>query len=60
MRYFWTFFWVFLLSHMITYIVGSMKAAPYDFTVGTILAVVVTVFIFLITAAMPKEQELNI
>jgi hypothetical protein len=60
MKYFWTFFWVFLLSHMLTYIVGSIKSASYDFTVGTILAIGISIFLFLIAAVMPKDKELNV
>ena len=34
MHYTWTFFWVFLLIHMTTYVVSSMGGAAYDFIAG--------------------------
>lgn len=59
MRYFWTFFWTFLLSHMLTYVVGSMSGSTYDFATGTYLAVAITIFIVLIPAILPKDEQVQ-
>ena len=55
MRYTWTFFWVFLLIHMTTYVVSSMGGAAYDFTQATIIAVVATILIYIVAAIIPNE-----
>ncbi|WP_083270632.1 YjzD family protein [Bacillus marinisedimentorum] len=39
MRYFWTFFWSLLLSHMTVYVVGSMNGTGYSFIQGIVLAI---------------------
>jgi len=57
MRFFWTFFWCFGLAHMFTYVVGSIKTTPYNFTTGNILAVGITLFVLLISLILPKEPE---
>ncbi|MBD1383454.1 YjzD family protein [Metabacillus arenae] len=55
MRFFWTFFWAFLLIHMATYVVSSMVGTAYSFTTATILAVAGTVLILFIAAVIPNE-----
>ncbi len=57
MRFFWTFFWSFALAHMFTYVVGSIKTTPYDFTTGNILAVGIGIFILLLSIVFPKEAD---
>lgn len=55
MRYTWTFFWVFLLIHMTTYVVSSMGGATYDFRTATIISVVVTILVYIVGAILPNE-----
>jgi Protein of unknown function (DUF2929) len=55
LRFFWTFFWGFLLMHMASYVINSMTGGHYDFMTATILSVIVTIVIFLITAVIPNE-----
>lgn len=55
MRYFWTVLWTFLLVQMLTYVVSSMNGAKFDFNTGSIVAVVVCVLIFIISAIIPNE-----
>lgn len=56
MKYFWTFFWSFWLAQLITYIVGSMKGATYDFKTGVMLAIIIGLLIsFIGHAAETKE-----
>ncbi len=55
MRYTWTFFWVFLLIHMTTYVVSSMNGVVYDFMQATIISVVVTILVYILTAILPNE-----
>ena len=55
MRYTWTFFWVFLLIHMTTYVVSSMGGATYDFILATTLSVIATILIYIVAAIIPDE-----
>ncbi|EUJ47957.1 YjzD family protein [Paenilisteria rocourtiae] len=57
MRYIITFIWVFILAQMSEYVAASVMAATYDFTMGTIMAVAISIAIFLIPVLMPKESE---
>jgi uncharacterized membrane protein len=54
-RYFWTFFWAFLLVQMLTYVVSSMVGTTYNFETGAILAVVVTIMVYVVSAIIPNE-----
>lgn len=55
MRFFWTFFWTFLLVQMLNYVVSSMTAVTFDFMTGTILAVVVTILLFVVSQIIPND-----
>ncbi|MGG3469811.1 DUF2929 family protein [Neobacillus pocheonensis] len=55
MRFFWTFFWLFLLVQMLTYVVSSMNGVGFDFKLGSILAVAVTVLVFVVSSLIPNE-----
>jgi hypothetical protein len=56
MRYFWTFFWTFLLIQMVLYVVSSMQGGTYSFAQGSIIAVTFSVLIFVLgDALVPKE-----
>ncbi|MDR7076627.1 putative PurR-regulated permease PerM [Neobacillus niacini] len=56
MRYFWTFFWAFLLVQMLSYVVSSMtEGGVYDFTSGAIISVGVSILIIIATAVLPNE-----
>ncbi|OIK08348.1 DUF2929 domain-containing protein [Bacillus sp. MUM 116] len=55
MRYFWTFFWAFLLIEMVTYVVSSMTGAVFNFQLGAIIAVVVTIIVYAASAIIPNE-----
>ncbi|NRD78415.1 DUF2929 family protein [Bacillus sp. BRMEA1] len=56
MRFFWTFFWTFLLVEMLTYVVSSMTpGAAFDVKLGAIMAVCVTILIFIVSAIIPNE-----
>lgn len=55
MRFFWAFFWSFLLVQMLTYVVSSMNGVAFDFTLGSLLAVGVTVLIFVVSSLIPNE-----
>lgn len=55
MRFTWSFFWVFLLVHMATYVVSSMGGAAYDFITATTIAVVATILIYIVAAIIPDE-----
>ncbi|AQY51861.1 hypothetical protein PWEIH_03216 [Listeria weihenstephanensis FSL R9-0317] len=57
MRYIVTFFWVFILAQMSEYVAASVIATTYDFTMGTIMAVAISIAIFIIPVLMPKESE---
>jgi len=53
MKYFVTFFWTFLLIQMVTYVVTSMLGTAFDFKTGSILAVIVTVLIYVLGVLIP-------
>ncbi len=55
MRFFFTFFWIFLLSEMVTYVVSSMNQAAFHFETGLIVAVVATILVFAITLVIPAN-----
>lgn len=55
MRFFWTFFWSFLLVEMLTYVVSSMLGVAFDLKTGAILAVCVTILIFVVSSIIPNE-----
>lgn len=55
MRYFWTLFWAFLLTQMLTYVVSSMIGTAYKFETGLILTAVVTIFVLAVSAMIPNE-----
>ncbi|MBD3110324.1 YjzD family protein [Bacillus sp. AGMB 02131] len=59
MRYIVTFVWVFLLMQMVTYVVSSMNGAAYDFNIGLITAVPVTILICLLPLLIPNEPVDN-
>ncbi|QGQ44650.1 YjzD family protein [Metabacillus sediminilitoris] len=59
MRFFWTFFWGFLLIHMASYVINSMTGGHYDFGSASILAVIAIVVILFITAVIPNEPNPN-
>lgn len=54
-RYFWTFFWALLLVEMVTYVVSSMTGTAFNVQVGAVLAVVVTILVYAISAMIPNE-----
>jgi hypothetical protein len=57
MRYFWTFFWTFLLVQMLNYVAGSMIGVPFDFNTGSIIAVIATIIILAFPAVLPNVPE---
>ncbi|MEH7381719.1 YjzD family protein [Bacillus sp. JJ1533] len=56
MRYFWTFFWTFLLIQMASYVIGSMQAATYSFKTSSIVAVIVTALIIILGSIIPNDS----
>jgi hypothetical protein len=54
-QYIMTFFWTFLLSEMVVYVVSSMNGAAFHFETGVLIAVVVTVLLFILTALIPND-----
>ena len=59
MRYFMTFFWVFLLMQMITYVVSSMSGNAYEFITGAIISIPVTILICVLPLLIPNEPVDN-
>ncbi len=59
MKYFWTFFWTFLLVQMMSYVTGNMVGVQFDFLLGTIVSVGVTALILLIASLIPSEPDTN-
>ncbi|MGM9927402.1 MAG: YjzD family protein [Bacillus sp. (in: firmicutes)] len=59
MRYFVTFFWVFLLMQMITYVVSSMSGVSYAFNTGAIIAIPATILICVLPLLIPNDPVDN-
>ncbi|QPC46058.1 DUF2929 family protein [Mangrovibacillus cuniculi] len=56
MKFFFTFFWTFLLVQMATYVVSSMSGSPFNYVIGSIVAVAVTLLLFIISSIIPNEE----
>lgn len=57
MRFFWSFFWIFILMHMVNYVVSSMNGVGYDFVSASIFGVVTTILIYAISVIIPNEPN---
>ena len=55
MKYIFTFIWSFVLVAMLNYVVSSINNVPFDFELGAILSLVVSLVILLITAIIPND-----
>ncbi|KSU62211.1 hypothetical protein AS034_08760 [[Bacillus] enclensis] len=55
MKFFWTFFWAFLLTQMLNYVVSSMNGLSFHFMTGLVLSVVITVLLFVMTLIIPND-----
>ncbi|WP_040227790.1 YjzD family protein [Bhargavaea cecembensis] len=56
MQYILTFVWSFLLITMLNYVVSSINAVPFDFGLGVIVSLVISVLVFIISAILPDES----
>ncbi|SCC00950.1 Protein of unknown function [[Bacillus] enclensis] len=54
-KFFWTFFWAFLLTQMLNYVVSSMNGLSFHFMTGLVLSVVITVLLFVMTLIIPND-----
>jgi predicted PurR-regulated permease PerM len=54
-KYFWTFFWAFLLTQMLNYVVSSMNGLSFHFMTGLVLSVIITVLLFVMTLIIPND-----
>jgi hypothetical protein len=54
-RFFWTFFWAFLLVQMLSYVISSMSGVTFDLKNGAIFSVGVTLLILAASAVIPNE-----
>ncbi|KAB2496476.1 YjzD family protein [Priestia endophytica] len=57
MRVIVSLFWSFLLVNMTAYVVNSMQGGTYNFTVASILSVVVTVLVIILGEALGTGEE---
>ncbi|MGG3449539.1 MULTISPECIES: YjzD family protein [Bacillaceae] len=55
MQYIMTFVWTLFLSEMVVYVVSSMNGAPFHAETGVLVAVVVTILLFILTALIPND-----
>ncbi len=55
MRYFWAFFWTFLLVTMASYVITSMQGGAFDFGVTSIIGIVAAVLIIVVGELLPNE-----
>lgn len=56
MRFIMTFFWSFLLVTMLNYVAGSIGNYDFEFLPGTIISVIVALFVILIAESFPKGE----
>ncbi|OLN23831.1 DUF2929 domain-containing protein [Domibacillus antri] len=55
MQYIMTFIWTLILSEMVVYVVSSMNSAVFHVETGVLIAVVVTILLFILTALIPND-----
>ncbi|WP_100330575.1 YjzD family protein [Bacillus xiapuensis] len=55
MRIIMTFFWTFLLTEMLAYVVGSMNGAEFDWFAGLIISVITTILLLAVAALTPND-----
>lgn len=56
MQYIMTFIWSFLLVTMLNYVVSSINDVPFEFGLGVIVSVVLSVLVFIVSAVLPSES----
>ncbi|MFT8319831.1 MAG: YjzD family protein [Bacillus sp. (in: firmicutes)] len=56
MRYLVTFFWTFLLSQMLVYVISSMGGIAFNFNFGVILSIIFTVLTILLGSILPNDD----
>lgn len=59
MKFIFTFIWSLFLISMLNYVVSSINAVPFDFALGAIVSVVVTILIFVISAIIPNDPVVH-
>lgn len=57
MRYFMTIFWSLLISGVVSYVLSSMAGEAFNLAHSIILAVIMTIFIFILGDGLLKEQK---
>lgn len=55
MQYIGTLFWSVLIISMLNYVVSAVQNVPFDFPIGLIMAVAVTVLVIVMDAIIQKE-----
>ncbi|MET3575654.1 putative PurR-regulated permease PerM [Bhargavaea ullalensis] len=51
-----TFVWSFVLVTMLNYVVSSINDVPFDFALGAIVSVVLSILVFIVSAILPTES----
>ncbi|WP_018665219.1 YjzD family protein [Heyndrickxia acidiproducens] len=59
MKYFFTLFWVFLLTQMLGYVGSSMTGTTYSVKTMAVVSLVLTVLIFIVDAILPKHVSVK-
>ncbi|ASB90134.1 YjzD family protein [Bacillus sonorensis] len=59
MRFIVTFIWTFILTQMACYIIGAMGGAEYDFTLSSIMGIIITVIVIVLGEIMPVQKDAN-
>jgi hypothetical protein len=58
-KFFWSFFWTFILVEMVTYVGSSMLGTELDLKLGAILSIPVIILIYVIAAILPNDPVEN-
>ncbi|WP_084315601.1 YjzD family protein [Thalassobacillus devorans] len=56
MRFFWTIFWAFLLSSMITYVISNMQSSTFSFVQVIILTVLFSGAAIVLAEGLIKDE----
>ncbi len=59
MKFVLTFVWSFLLVTTLNYVVSSVNAVEFNFTLGAIVSVFVAILIFFISSIIPNDPVVH-
>lgn len=58
MKYIMTLFWSVILTHVLGYVVSSVQGTENNYTLVTVIGVIIAILIFVIDAVLPKNEAI--